>query len=295
MHRPGTLLFVSLAFLASCEGSSTDAGAYEGRNYTIQSSDNLFSIAKRAYGNGMLWPEIRRHNPWIQDPYQLRPGQIIYVPRLEENWSDEARTRAEALDPPAESPPAETPGDRSRGFANLPGVDGWQNVMQGVSAKTLFGLPVQQTVLFGFFGLLSHSFIQSILVWLATIFTFVKETSFRRALKAVLLTETLTFATILTVGVMAVFMVYLGSGPDELTRGGELFPALESYLQTPTGLGLATTGLLLVYTVLSLRFYPQVLRVKIGQAVPVLALAVLLPHLVGIYLVGQRIGLFPAS
>ena len=65
-------------------------------------------------------------------------------------------------------------------------------------------------------------------------------------------------------------------------------------MSTPTGIFVAVLVLLTLYSVLSLRFYPQVMKVKSGQAFPILILAVLLPHLLGMYLVGQRLGIIPA-
>ena len=297
------LAILSLILLAACSGDEDGAmaGGYGGRNHVIQEGENLFSIAQREYGNGLLWPEIRRANPWVH-PYRLRPGETIHIPPLESDWQYEASRRAGAANPgpitrvqeevverAPEPEPASDRGNRF-GFAN---VSRWGDTFNQVSSKTLFGLPIAQVVLFAFCGLLSHSFVQGILVWLATIFTFVKETSFRRSLKAVVLTETLTFSTFLTLGILAIVMVYLGSSPEEAARNPRLFPALEDYLGTESGISIAAIALLLVNVVLSLRFFPQVLGIKIGQAVPVMTLAVLLPHALGFYFIGQRIGLIP--
>ena len=281
---------LSLLILAGCDLEPPSSNL--GKLYVVQPGENLFSIAEREFGNGLLWPEIRRANPWVL-PYQLEAGETLYIPTLDSAWAATARDKAGAMNP-RPSPPESGANGRGRGgFANPPAFGPWRNVISDVSSKTLFGMPLPQSAFFAFCGLLSHSFVQSVLVWLATIFTFVKETSFKKSVKAVLLTETLTFATIVTLGAMAVVMLYLGSPPEELSRSRELLPALEDYLSTNAGVGVAAMSLLVVYAVLSMRFFPQVLGVKVGQAVPVMTLAVLIPHLLGMYLVGQRMGFLP--
>ncbi len=299
-----TLSFLSTLFLVACEPGPSSVGARaSGRNYQVQHGDTLFSIAEREYGNGLLWPEIRRHNPWLPSSHQLHYGETIYLPPLgRDAWEQGTMDRAEHLNPgnlkfvpeePPEPRPLEEQGASGENtFGNLPNA--WSNVVHQVTTKSLFGLPVPRVVLVAFLGLLSHSFVQSILVWLATIFTFVKETSFRKSVKAVFLTETLTFSTLLTLGAMALFMVYLGSPAESLAASDELFPAFESYVRTKPGMLISALAVLLVYSVLSLRFYPQVLGIRSSQAFPILALAVLLPHMLGMYLIGQRLGLLPA-
>ncbi len=280
---------LSLLILAGCDLER--AASNQGKVHVVRPGENLFSIAEREYGNGLLWPEIRRHNPWVL-PYHLEVGEKLYIPALDSAWAANAREKAGAMNPgpPTAGSGANRPGPG--GFANPPAFGPWRNVISDVSSKTLFGMPLPQSALFAFCGLLSHSFVQTVLVWLATIFTFVKETSFKKSMKAVLLTETLTFATFVTLGAMAVVMLYLGSPPEELSRSRQLLPALEHYLSTNAGVGVAAISLLVVYAVLSMRFFPQVLGVKVGQAVPVMTLAVLIPHLLGMYLIGQRMGFF---
>ncbi len=49
--------------------------------------------------------------------------------------------------------------------------------------------------------------------------------------------------------------------------------------------------LLGLYVILSLRFLPQAFGVNFSHAVALMALAILIPHLLGFYLVGQRAGI----
>lgn len=296
-----TLALLSLLVLASCEGRhGTESN--QGKFYVVRPGENLFSIAEREYGNGLLWPEIRRANPWVR-PYQLQPDEPIYIPPLDSEWVAAARKRADGINPRperttqsgdivVEGEVADEPNDAPSTYANPASFGSWSNVISDVSSKKVFGMPASHAIVFSFCGLLSHSFIQSILVWLATIFTFLKETSFKKSMKAVFLTESLTFATILTVGALGILMLYLGS-PEELSRNDRLFPTVEDYVNTREGMGVAIVLLLVIYGVLSIRFFPQVLGVKRGQALPVVVLAVLLPHLLGMYFIGQRLGFIP--
>ena len=57
------------------------------------------------------------------------------------------------------------------------------------------------------------------------------------------------------------------------------------------GLSLAGLIVLALYVVLSLRFIPQVFGLPMGRAIALMAFAVLIPHLVGFYFIGQRTGI----
>jgi hypothetical protein len=129
-----------------------------------------------------------------------------------------------------------------------------------------------------------------VLVWLAANITFVKDASFKKSMRAVFLTESLTFSTLLVLGGIAIAAVCLG-GDASAGGGAPLFPSFESFLRSPTGLGVAGLGVLALYVVLSLRFIPQVFGVPVSRALTLMALAVLIPHLAGMYLVGQRAGI----
>ena len=51
-----------------------------GKEYTIVAGDTLWSIAKRAYGNGFMYTHILRKNKQIKDPMRIYVGQIIFIP-----------------------------------------------------------------------------------------------------------------------------------------------------------------------------------------------------------------------
>ena len=110
------------------------------------------------------------------------------------------------------------------------------------------------------------------------------------AIKAVFLIESITFATLMILGVLAALLLNVGSSPEDHGGSAQLFPKFEEAIRTQTGIAVTGGVLLALYVILSIRFYPQILGVKVAQAVPILMLAVLLPHLLAMYLVGQRLG-----
>lgn len=50
-----------------------------GFNYSIKTGDNLWSVAKRAYGAGAYYPVIVKANNII-NPSLIYPNQLIYIP-----------------------------------------------------------------------------------------------------------------------------------------------------------------------------------------------------------------------
>lgn len=56
-----------------------------GIHYTVVSGDNLWNIAKRAYGKGFLYKHILKHNKQIKNPNLIYVGQRIYIPPYEES------------------------------------------------------------------------------------------------------------------------------------------------------------------------------------------------------------------
>ena len=57
--------------------------AASARTYTIIAGDSLGRIAARLYGDVRQWPSIMKANPGLH-PRQLRPGQVIKLPRAPE-------------------------------------------------------------------------------------------------------------------------------------------------------------------------------------------------------------------
>ncbi len=51
------------------------------KNYQVQYGDNLWSIAKKKYGNGMKWVKIYRANKNIKNINLIYPGQLLILPK----------------------------------------------------------------------------------------------------------------------------------------------------------------------------------------------------------------------
>jgi len=279
-------------FLSACESS---ASADQGTNHLVKPGESLFSIAEHAYGNGLEWPRIWEANPWL-DPDSLRTGEIVRIPAREAAWGDPP-PREDYLSeaPPArDAEPAEA--RPSRRTANpgtgTPGLGVFKNLANHVSERTLFGLRPEKVLVFVFLACLLHAVCQGVIVWLTANITFVKEASFKKSMKATFLTEMLTFATLVSLAGVAIIMLYLGSEPESARAGAvPLFPALEEHLHRPTGMAIAGLSVLALYVILSLRFIPQVFGLAMGRAMTLMAFSILIPHLIGFYLVGQRTGI----
>lgn len=294
-----TLTTSSIFILLSLLASSCDMGAFPagrargsaitpGTDYRVRAGESLFSIADRAYGNGMEWETIWRANPWI-DPERIEAGQVLYIPPQEEVSRQAPAVAYE------DSSGGDSRGYKRQGVARHSDPGGGMvglNVLGSLSVvttKTLLGLPLHQVLLALLLCFLGHAFFQGLLVWLGANLTFVKEATLKKSMKAVFLTETLTFSTLIAIGGIAVVILYLGAEPA--ASGGELFPALETFLRKPSGAAATGLILLLLYGVLSLRFLPQVFSLPVPRAVSLMALAIVLPHFLGLYLLGQRTGL----
>lgn len=51
------------------------------RTYTVKRGDTLWAIARRYYGNGVLWPRIWNANrSKIRNPNLIYPGQVFVIP-----------------------------------------------------------------------------------------------------------------------------------------------------------------------------------------------------------------------
>jgi hypothetical protein len=294
MTRPIFLpmLLPALLVLGGCDAP---ASADQGKNHTIQPGESLFSIAERVYGNGLEWPRIWEANPWV-DPDRLPSGAVLYIPPRESAWGNPAPSTEYYASPPnAGAPYTRVYQDPGPGGGSSPvnsGVLVIHNLKRTVTERTLFGVPLERALLVLLLCFFIHSLLQTVLVWIAANLTFVKEVSFRKSLKAVFMTGMLTFTTLVVVLTVGILLVYLGTDPSgSAEAGGPLFPVLEGYLRSPSGALLAAVGILALYVTLSLRFLPQVFNLPAGHAITLMAVAILIPHLLGFYLVGQRAGL----
>lgn len=298
-------LFVLFALLASCENGQSSS-LETGKNHKIQDGESLFSISQKAYGNGMEWPRLWEANPWL-DPENLSPGKTIYIPVKGNTWGDppprtsvarnvgrhsvharqsqnpeSSRTSANPGAPPAAT--GATP-SATKPSGGLPSGKVFHNFATQVRSKTVFGFPLEQTALLLFGVLMAHALVQSLFLWLAANLTFVKEASMKKATKAVFQTELLTFCTVVTFGAVVVVLLYMGKAGSR-DSGHALFPALE----TPTGMAVAGGVLFVLYGLLCLRFVPTAFGLRRSRAMPLLFLAVGVPHVAAAYLIGQRLG-----
>jgi hypothetical protein len=291
------LLLLWLIALAGCEVSAASP-SLQGKNHRVKPGETLFLLAEQAYGNGLEWPRIWEANQWIE-PDRLRANEIIYIPERDASWGDPPSRTNFALDPGTGSFERED-GDVEAGAGDSvlstdpgngpPGLDVFRDLASTVSQKTFFGRPLHMVFFTLVVAFLAHAILQAILVWLAANITFVKEASFKKSMRAVFLTESLTLATLLVVAGVAIVMACVGPGAAS-PGSTQLFPALEGQLRSPAGIAVAAALLMGLYSTLSLRFLPQVFGMPVGRAMTVMAIAVLIPHLAGMYLIGQRTGL----
>jgi len=282
-------ILIALVLVIGCNARAKSPASIAGANYRVQPGESLFSIADRAYGNGLEWPRIWEANPWI-DPDRLRPGETLYIPRRDASWGDPPSQEAYALRQEGKGT-----GGRPTTKSSNPGGSGIEMVVQNlateVSRKTLFGLPLQRVLLILFACFLAHAIFQGVLMWLAANLTFVKDASLKKSMKVVFMTESLTFSTLVVLAGVAIVMMHAGTEPAGGASGAPLFPELERLLRSPTGIGVACAIVMTLYVILSLRFIPQVFGVPMSRAMTLMALSILIPHLAGLYLVGQRTGL----
>ncbi len=65
---------------ASTPDLSQKDKAISGNEYTVETGDDLWDIAVRAYGDGYKWVEIARANKLI-NPNVIHPGNVLVLPR----------------------------------------------------------------------------------------------------------------------------------------------------------------------------------------------------------------------
>ena len=51
-------------------------------NYTIVQYDCLWDLAEKYYGDPFEWRYIWQHNPYIEDPHWIYPGDMLFIPGL---------------------------------------------------------------------------------------------------------------------------------------------------------------------------------------------------------------------
>ena len=320
---------LALFALTSCDELSPrrsvnaqNVGPLVDETYTLTPGDTLYSIAQRAYGNGLEWPRLLEANPWI-DPEHLRPGQKVLIPKPapEYDLGPQSQTRrvpegyelAESAgswepqhypppepgypygsDDTASTKPSLSTGNPGFGQPSSTPSDSplsiFSNVASRLSESTLFGRSVNRLSFLLIIGSIIHAALQGFILWITTNITFVKDATFKKALNASFLTGMLTLCTIALFGIVGLMLTYAG-GTDGAATGTEVLAAIEEFLQSGQGLAIAAFGTLLLYVLLSLRFIPQTFDIQRSQAFTVVVLGVVIPHLVVIFLYGRKTGL----
>jgi hypothetical protein len=273
--RATIVLFALLAFPASQAIAGPKGGRSEIKvpvdankvNHTVQRGETLSSIAEKYYGNRYDWVRLKEYNPQIENPDKIPIGEIVFVPD------------------PKNRVAASSPGQISLNPANLLGF------MPNLSGVTFFGRTLYQIALILMIWFLFHFTSQGLFVWFAAHLAFVKDVTIKKALRATLQSESLAFLSLLMVGVIGLMLLYVGTTSPGKPVSPELFGTAEQYLGSPTGImvfGLLIVGL---YGFLGLRFIPPAFGVQPARGVAIVLIAILLPHLIGFYLVGHRMGL----
>lgn len=279
---------------------------------------------------GNYWRKIQEANPWIREDRLVEGDLIsipeIYLEEYESEGShypiedvghrpqDNQYVRTPA--PPGGHRRARAPqqngydydqgqggGPQGRGTSthSNPGNGGksrsvWNTLRQRVGGKTFFGMTLDKLSFYIVLASIFHAFFQGFVVWITTNISFVKDASLKKSLHATFLTEMLCLCTLALVAAVAVVMAYAGtkdggaSAQAIADSGASLFPSVESFLKTRNGAAMTGMVVLALYVILSLRFIPQVFGIERSQAFTVVFLGVLLPHMIGIYMAGQRLG-----
>ena len=307
MRKP-TLLLLLVLPLGACDiaqQSSVSRNLPANRTHVVSRGETLFSIAERYYGNGLEWPHLHESNPWVQDPNVLWVGHKIFVPALgplaesspsPTDFSQNPGTgdfeggqpvRQKGLiktDNPGNGDP--DAGESSGAFRNL-----FRNILPTLTDKKLFGYSIDKIFFLLIVFFMLHATVQGLIVWVVTNLAFVRDTSIRKSMRASFMTEMVTICSVVLLGVIGLMMVYVGTNSPSGLDLAELFPMVEKYLKRPAGMALAGIGGLALYVILSMRFIPQVFDMQPGRSFSVVSLGVLVPHLIGMYVAGQRMGI----
>ncbi len=242
-----------------------------GINHTVQKGETLSVIAEKYYGDGYQWIKLKEYNPWIDDEHRLPIDSVIFVP-----------------DPRYSGGGGDAGGSTLRNPGGAISLSGWAG---SLSTTTVFGRSLQQVLAVCLTWFVLHFSIQGIFVWFAAHLAFVKDVSIKKALKVTLHSETLAFISMLFLGAGGLFLLYVTTTSPGNPMDGSLLTSAEEYVSTKGGLIAAGFLLVVVYAFLGIRFIPSAFGVEPVRGMAVVLLAILIPHIVGLYLVGHRMGL----
>ncbi|MBI4585701.1 MAG: LysM peptidoglycan-binding domain-containing protein [Planctomycetes bacterium] len=266
-------------------------------NHTVQPGETLFSIAEKYYGNGYEWSRLQEYNRWV-DPKQLSVGSVIFVPeprRGGASGSSKGRGFFEALFGSGERSPESGENTGRMTLDPAPARASWglnplSSLFSDLGSIQFLGIPFFRLIFLLASWFVGHMAVQGGLVWFCAHVAFVKDVNFKKALRSSAQLETLALVFVLIVSVTALLLIYVGTAPPGKPVLRELFSIAEEYVGTPTGL--AVTGFLLValYVFLGIRFIPQAFGAANAQGWAIVLMAILIPHLIFLYLVGHRLG-----
>ena len=290
MLKPSLLLYPLLAFsitacdLAKLPRQLGGGGGGASRHHRIEDGETLSSIATREYGDPLQWPILKENNPWA-DPENLRPGDILYVPPLGHS------ANPYNIDPNAAADEAEPLGGPLVGSKKPQDGGFFQNIVPTMDGRTLFGEPVDKVGFIALGGFLIHALIQGFLLWIVGTITFVKDISLKKSLRASFQTELITLFTVVVLGGVAILMLHIGTTAPDAGNNADLLETVETYLQNPVAPVVAGFSIFGLYLLFCMRFIPQAFGLRRAQSLLLLFLAILLPHLLGLYTVSQRLGI----
>jgi hypothetical protein len=248
--------------------NKTPPAAEAGINHTVKPGETLFSIAEKYYGNGYEWVRLKEYQPWV-DPDHLVPGEVIHVP--DAPYGFRGGSGMTSLD---------LPSGRSL-FA-------WMPTLGNVS---LFGRSLNQVILILLVWFVLHFSIQGLFVWFAAHLAFVKDVSMKKAMRATLQSESLALICVVMAAVVGLMLLYVGTTSPGKPVTADLLSTAEEYLGSPSGIAIGGMLLVSLYGFLGIRFIPPAFGIQPGRGVAIVMVAILVPHLIGFYLLGHRMGL----
>lgn len=286
-RRAFVLLLVLLPIAASSaapqargrsDGRPRETASDSGVNHTVQRGETLFSIAEKYYGDGYSWVRIKEYNPWV-DQDHLNIGEIIHIP-------DPRYIPAGAV---ASSDSGG--GGGSKTSFNLPSARSLFAWVPNLSAVSIFGRNLNQIILILLVWFFIHFAVQGVFVWFAAHLAFVKDVSIKKAMRATLQSESLALFCIIVASLVGLMLLYIGTTSPGKPVSAEILSTAEDYLGSP--MGMALSGMLIVglYAFLGIRFIPPAFGIQAGRGIAVVMISILIPHLIGMYLLGHRMGI----
>ncbi len=236
--------------------------------HKVKRGETLFSIAEKYYGTGYEWVKLKEYNPWV-DQDHLPIGEIIVIPD------------------PRRIPLSES-GNTSLNPGNPQSLLGW---IPDLGNMSLFGKSMVQILLILMTWFFFHFILQGIFVWFAAHLAFVKDVSMKKAMKATFQSESLAFACLFMACIVGLMLLYVGTTSPGNPVTAELLATAETYLGSPSGILVAGLVIVAVYGFLGIRFIPPAFGMEPGRGIAVVFISILLPHLIGFYLLGHRIGI----